>query len=74
MPSGRRSASGGVPLWTGRTGAFVPREAARLEEMRLAAVEQCLAVELDLGRHGAIVAELASLVDEHPSVRSCGPG
>jgi DNA-binding SARP family transcriptional activator len=54
------------PALDGADGAFVPREAARLEEMRLAAVEQCLAVELDLGRHGAIVAELASLVGEHP--------
>ncbi|MEU8799415.1 BTAD domain-containing putative transcriptional regulator [Spirillospora sp. NPDC048819] len=58
-------------LWRGRPlegvdAAFVSREAARLEELRLAAVEECLALELSLGRHGAVVAELTALVGEHP--------
>ncbi|WP_433476987.1 BTAD domain-containing putative transcriptional regulator [Spirillospora sp. CA-142024] len=54
------------PALVGAEAAFVPREAARLEELRLVALEECLDVELALGRHGAVVAELASLVDEHP--------
>ncbi|MFC5744540.1 BTAD domain-containing putative transcriptional regulator [Actinomadura rugatobispora] len=58
-------------LWRGRAldganAAFVLREAARLEELRLAAYEECLGVELALGRHGAAAAELAALVAEHP--------
>ncbi|NDU77708.1 hypothetical protein GWI34_34625, partial [Actinomadura sp. DSM 109109] len=54
------------PALAGADAAFVPREAARLEELRLVALEECLDVELALGRHGAVVAELAALVDQHP--------
>ncbi|WP_395111024.1 BTAD domain-containing putative transcriptional regulator [Actinomadura sp. SCN-SB] len=55
----------GQPL-EGASAAFVPREAARLDELRLTAIEECLGLELALGRHAAVVAELAALVDEHP--------
>ncbi len=39
---------------------------ASLEESRLAAVEELMDAELGLGRHGAVVAELTSLVARHP--------
>jgi DNA-binding SARP family transcriptional activator/tetratricopeptide (TPR) repeat protein len=41
-------------------------EAARLEERRLAALEDRIETDLRLGRHGTLVAELAALVAEQP--------
>jgi DNA-binding SARP family transcriptional activator len=38
----------------------------RLEERRLAAIEDRMAAELALGRHAAVVGELAALVEAHP--------
>jgi predicted ATPase/DNA-binding SARP family transcriptional activator len=40
--------------------------AARLEEMRLSAVEARLVQEVDAGLASAVLAELAALVEEHP--------
>ncbi len=40
--------------------------ARRLDDRRLAATEDRLAAELALGRHAALVGELAQLTDEHP--------
>jgi len=40
--------------------------AADLEEQRLEALERCLAVELELGRDGPVVGELAALVAAEP--------
>ncbi len=37
-----------------------------LEELRLLAHEDCIAAELDLGRHAELVAELHGLTDAHP--------
>jgi DNA-binding SARP family transcriptional activator/streptogramin lyase len=45
---------------------FAQRELQRLEELRLETVEGRLEAMLRLGRHGAVVAELESRVDEHP--------
>jgi predicted ATPase/DNA-binding SARP family transcriptional activator len=45
---------------------FFRTEAARLEELRLAATEAWLAAELALGRHATFVGELETLVAEHP--------
>jgi DNA-binding SARP family transcriptional activator/DNA-binding beta-propeller fold protein YncE len=45
---------------------FAHRESARLEERRLAAVEQRVDAELELGEHAALVPELDALVREHP--------
>ncbi len=45
---------------------FASAEAARLEEMRLGAREDCLDCELASGNHGEVVAELEGLVAEHP--------
>src|SRR5919109_1284896 len=41
-------------------------EIARLEELRMAAVEQRLAAELALGRHAEVVAELETLIGRSP--------
>ena len=50
-----------------RLRAASPRQrSARLEELRLAALEKRVEAELALGRHASLVAELSALVDEHP--------
>ena len=46
--------------------AFIQVEAARLEELRLAAWEARIEADLALGRHNAVTAELEKLVAEHP--------
>jgi predicted ATPase/DNA-binding SARP family transcriptional activator len=46
--------------------AFAQREAERLDELRLVAIERRLDVEIELGRHVEAVAELDALVREHP--------
>jgi YVTN family beta-propeller protein len=46
--------------------AFTRPEAARLEELRLAALEARIDADLALGRHDALTAELERLVAEHP--------
>ena len=46
--------------------AFTRPEAARLEELRLAALEARIDADLALGRHDALTAELEHLVAEHP--------
>lgn len=59
-------------LWRGAAYAdvlgepFVVGEATRLEEMRLAALEERNDLLLTLGRHAELVAELSPLVNEHP--------
>ena len=46
--------------------AFIRPEAARLEELRLAALEARIDADLALGRHDVLTAELEHLVAEHP--------
>jgi predicted ATPase/DNA-binding SARP family transcriptional activator len=59
-------------LWRGAALAdfvyepFAQVEMARLEELRLACVEERIDADLALGLHGAVVAELEALVLEHP--------
>jgi DNA-binding SARP family transcriptional activator len=61
-----------LALWRGPALAdvveadFARIEAARLEELRLAALEECLQADLALGRHGEIIGDLETLVAEHP--------
>jgi DNA-binding SARP family transcriptional activator len=61
-----------LSLWRGpaladfRFDAWAETEIARLEEVRLAVVEERIAAELDAGRHAALVGELESLVAQHP--------
>src|SRR5947207_230352 len=45
---------------------FLQPEIARLEELRLAAVEDRIDAELALGHHGELVAQLERLAGEHP--------
>src|SRR3954454_2426302 len=62
----------GLALWRGPAlgdlayERFAQDEAARLEELRVAAVEERVEADLRLGRHAALVAELEGLVREHP--------
>jgi YVTN family beta-propeller protein len=46
--------------------AFIRPEAARLEELRLAALEARIEADLTLGRPDAVTAELEQLAGEHP--------
>jgi len=54
------------PALSGLGGALLEREAAGLEEQRLGVVEECLELELAAGGHAGVVAELGTLVAEHP--------
>ena len=61
-----------LALWRGRALADVCEveplalESARLEELRLAAVEGRVEADLVLGRHGEVIGELERLVAEYP--------
>lgn len=61
-----------LALWRGTALAdfvyesFAQPEATRLEELRLATVEQRVDADLALGRHRDLVAELRALVGAHP--------
>jgi DNA-binding SARP family transcriptional activator/ABC-type branched-subunit amino acid transport system substrate-binding protein/streptogramin lyase len=61
-----------LALWRGpalaefRYDDFAQAEIARLEELRLAAQEERIAADLELGRHQELVVELEELVAEHP--------
>jgi DNA-binding SARP family transcriptional activator len=61
-----------LALWRGEPLADVPYEGApaaetrRLEELRLATLEDRLDADLAGGRHAELVAELERLIDEHP--------
>jgi DNA-binding SARP family transcriptional activator len=46
---------------------FAQSEVARLEELRVAAVEQRVEADLALGRHAELVGELETLVSQHPT-------
>jgi YVTN family beta-propeller protein len=56
----------GPPLADFAFDAFAGQPTARLEELRLAALELRVDVDLQLGRHDALVAELDTLTAEHP--------
>src|SRR5262245_44665331 len=68
-----------LELWRGpayedvRYEPFAQAEVARLDELRLAALEDRVEADLELGRHRALVSELEALVAEHASrERLCG--
>ncbi|MFC6082613.1 AfsR/SARP family transcriptional regulator [Sphaerisporangium aureirubrum] len=54
------------PALDGIDSRLVQSAASRLTEERIAAHEDCIQLELDLGRHHELVGELTELVDEHP--------
>jgi DNA-binding SARP family transcriptional activator len=61
-----------LALWRGPALAdlayepFAAVETARLEELRLAATQDLIDAELELGRHVDLVPELETLIQEHP--------
>ena len=61
-----------LALWRGPALAefgeepFARVEAARLEDLRLAALEERIEADLALGRHAELVGELEALIAEHP--------
>jgi DNA-binding SARP family transcriptional activator len=60
-----------LALWRGSAlsglgGAHIELEAASLNEQRLTALEECLDLELSLGRHRQLVSELQAVAAEHP--------
>jgi YVTN family beta-propeller protein len=56
----------GPPLAEFRYEPFAQPAIARLEELRLAALEERIDADMALGRHTELVAELAELVEENP--------
>jgi DNA-binding SARP family transcriptional activator len=56
----------GEPLYDFRYEAFASGDAARLDELRLAVLEEQIQAELELGRHTEIVPELERLIAENP--------
>ena len=56
----------GEPLADFRYESFARAEADRIEELRLAALEERIDADLELRRHADIVPELEQLVQEHP--------
>jgi DNA-binding SARP family transcriptional activator/streptogramin lyase len=56
----------GSPLPDVASEAFAQGEIARIEELRLAALEERIEADLILGRHTELVPELERLVREHP--------
>lgn len=68
-----------LALWRGRplaefdSAPFAVVETIRLEELHLSALEDRIEAELAIGRHHALIAELETLVVEHPHrERLCG--
>ena len=57
----------GDPLSDFAYQSFAQGEIARLEELRLAALEDRVEADLALGKHAALVSELEPLVREHPT-------
>ena len=61
-----------LSLWRGRPldglafEAFAQREVARFDDLHIAALEQLVEAKLALGRHLEVVAQLETLIAEHP--------
>jgi DNA-binding SARP family transcriptional activator len=70
--SASREARAGLELWRGPAlfdfayESFARTEAARLDELRLVALETRIEADLALGEHSRVASELKSLVAEHP--------
>ncbi len=56
----------GPPLADFAYEGWAQRDIARLEESRLACLEERIEADLQLGRHSDLVGELEALVEEHP--------
>jgi DNA-binding SARP family transcriptional activator/Tfp pilus assembly protein PilF len=71
LDSGRRRMRQALALWRGPafatvTSPVVRAEAAGLDELRLAAWEECIETELQMGGGRELVGELTTLADLHP--------
>jgi DNA-binding SARP family transcriptional activator len=55
----------GLPL-AGVPGPYAVSQRVRLAELQMAAIEERLAIDIELGRHTAVVAELQALLASHP--------
>ncbi|MBO3747387.1 tetratricopeptide repeat protein [Streptosporangiaceae bacterium NEAU-GS5] len=55
------------PAMAGLADCSLAGEAARLEQLRLTAIEERVTADLRLGRHGRLVPELAALVSRYPA-------
>jgi DNA-binding SARP family transcriptional activator/tetratricopeptide (TPR) repeat protein len=75
LPPAERSSAlrDALALWRGSAysdlafESFLQEEIARLDELRLTALEERLEAELELGRHDAVVPEASLLADQHPA-------
>jgi predicted ATPase/class 3 adenylate cyclase len=56
----------GTPLSDLAYEPFAQAEIARLEDLRVAAIEHTIEAKLALGRHGEVIVQLDQLVEEHP--------
>jgi len=54
------------PAYDGLSSRLLRAGAARLNEARVAVLEECIGLELELGRHRSLIGELTALVTEHP--------
>ncbi|MBD0283639.1 MAG: AAA family ATPase, partial [Thermoleophilaceae bacterium] len=63
---GALSLWGGPPLADVAYEPFAQREIARLDDLRATALELLIEAKLDLRRHDEVVAELETLIREHP--------
>ena len=60
----------GAPLADLAYERFAQPEIARLEDLRVVALEQLIEAKLALGRHAEVVAELETLIAQHPTARA----
>jgi DNA-binding SARP family transcriptional activator len=70
-PDAVRDIRAALALWRGPAAADVPSAlvqiaATRLNENRLSLVEECISLELAIGRHQVLLGELSELVREYP--------
>lgn len=54
------------PAFDGLSSRLLRAGAARLNEARVAVLEECIGLELELGRHRSLIGELTALVTEYP--------
>lgn len=71
LPEAVRAFRAALALWRGPALEGVQSEALRnmairLNESRVSVIQDCLAIELQLGRHREMIGELTELVAEHP--------
>lgn len=71
LAGARSRVAEGIALWRGPAYADIPQpfaeaEAARLDGLRLAAVELGVELDLALGHHDEVLQQLPAVVEEHP--------